>query len=126
MCYIIICKKKKISKINKTRMHSSRMRTARSLTISHSICCGTHAPPAMHAPLCHTHPLPLMPPMPHMPPCHAHLLPCMPPTMHTPHHACPPPCMPPVTHAPPAMHDPCHACPLPHAMHAPLWTDTHL
>ena len=68
-----------------TRMHSSRMRTAHPLTISHSICWGgmhgTHAPPpptpctlptthaswyacppAMHAP-CHTRP-----PLPHMPP----------------------------------------------------------
>ena len=63
------------------RMHSSRMRTARSLTVSRSIChahpplpchaClpathaphharppATHAPPAMHAPLCHAYPPP--------------------------------------------------------------------
>ena len=102
-------------------MHSSSMRTARSLTVYHcrSACWGmcmacmppaTHAPchacpPAMYTPH-HTHPLPCMPhchacPLSHMPPTtHA-------PTTHAPHHTCPP-----TTHAP------CHACPL--AMHAPL------
>ena len=103
-----------------TRMHSSRMRTACSLTISRSIYQGRghachactpppHMPPAMHVPChacppCHTYPLPCMPP-PHMPPCHA-----CPPAMHTPCHACPPPCT------------PCHVPLLPHTppMHAPL------
>ena len=67
----------------KTRMHSSRMRSARSLTVSRSIWVGgaCHAcPAATHTPL-----------------------PCMPPATHAPHHACPPP------HAPPTMHPPCHA-----------------
>ena len=50
-------------------------------------------PSAIHAPLCHTCPLPCMPP----------------PTTH------PLPCMPPLPHVPPAMHTP--ATP---AMHAPL------
>ena len=70
-----------------TRMHSSRMRTARSLTVSRSRSirqgggmCATHTPrhacpllphtppPAMHAP-CHTHPLPhTPPPAMHIPP----------------------------------------------------------
>ena len=117
-----------------TRMHSSRIRTTCSLTISRSIYQGrghachactpptTHAP-AMHVPChacppCHTYPLPCMPP-PHMPPlpcmcpCHAHPLPCMPPTMH------PLPCSPPATYTPP-MHapwecmSPPHTPPLPH------------
>ena len=48
-----------------TRMHSSRMHTARLLTVSHSICQGAtpcHAcPAATHAP-CHAHPLPHIPP----------------------------------------------------------------
>ena len=61
-------------------MHSSRMHTARSLTVSPSICQGRHA--------CHACP----------PPCTPHF------------HACPPPCMPlphmtPTMH-PPAMHVP--------------------
>ena len=58
-------------------MHSSRMRTACSLTVSRSICRGgvyaTHAPRAMHAP-CHAQPPPCMPPSPAThapPPCHA-------------------------------------------------------
>ena len=80
-------------------MHSSGMRTARSLTISHSIC---HArPPAMHAPR-HAWP-PKHAPLPHTP------MTCMPPTMHTSHHACSP------CHTPPL----CHTCP-------PMWTDRHL
>ena len=111
-----------------TRMHSSRMRTARSLTVSRSIC---HAcPPAMHTPQ------PCMPPghacpsAIHAPeamhtPCHA-----CPPATHTPGHACPPTMhASPAVHAPlpctsPAMRTPCwhtpshahpcrHACPLP-------------
>ena len=128
-----------------TRMHSSRMRTARSLTVSRSIChacplscmppCHT-CPPAMHPPAMHappaTHtfpamhaPLPCMSPLPHMPP-----VPCMPPATHTPL-----PCLsplphmpscnahPPATHAPYHAHPPCHAHPLPcmpPATHAPL------
>ena len=120
-------------------MHSSRMRAAGSLTVSHSIwwgVCMPCTPPAMHAPR------PCMPPTMHAPchahphhacpfhacpfPCHACPLPCMP--HHTPCHACPLP------HAPPAMHVPCHGHPLPcmppyHAyrptMHAPCGqTDT--
>ena len=80
-----------------TRMHSSRMCTAHSLTVSHSIWLGGGA-----------------------------CVPCMPPSaMHAPHHTCPPathapmpcmctapPCMPPTTNTP------CHACPL--ATHTPL------
>ena len=78
------------------RMHSSRTRTARSLTVSRSIC---HAcPPVMHAPLPCT-------------PCHA----CPPPATHTSPAMHAPSAMhvPPATHAPCAMHAPCHACPLP-------------
>ena len=61
-------------------MHSSRMRTARSLTVSSSICRGgghvplpctsphyamhappaTHDPPAMHTPPCHACPPPFV------------------------------------------------------------------
>ena len=97
----------------KTRMHSSRMRTIRSLTISHSICGGGGCMAGGHAwqgggvhgrrhaclacPLADMH-------TPH----YTHTLPCT-----------PPPCMSPATHAPPpscmplpAMHaPPCHACP---------------
>ena len=82
---------------NVTRMHSSRMCTARSLTVYHGICLGGHA---WHA-HCHAHPFPCMPPATHAP-CHTCPLPCMPPAMHTPCHACPP-----ATHA----CLPCHACP---------------
>ena len=78
----------KIFKKTRTRMHSSRMRTACSLIISHSIC---HA----RLPATHTH-------------CHA-----CPPATHAPLHACPPAahashrCTPPYHHAhPPAMHTP--------------------
>ena len=126
-------------------MHSSRMRTARSLTVSRSICCGTHAP-LPHMPPHHAHPLPHMPPyhacppamhippathttpLPHMPPHHAHPLPHMPP-----YHACPPrhahppathttplPCMPPVMHTPlPCTPSPSTMPPLPRVMQAP-------
>ena len=88
-----------------TRMHSSRMHTACSLTISCSICWGRVQwwarqlcplpcmPSAMHVPL------PCMPPAMHVP------LPCMPPAMHAPL-----PCMPPTMHAP-CHTPPCHACP---------------
>ena len=87
-------------------MHSSRMHTTCSLTVSRSICQGGMCPPAMHTPL----------------PCMS-LLPSMPSTMHTPHHTCPPaihallphmplPCIP-LPHMPSAMHAPCHTHPLP-------------
>ena len=93
-----------------TRMHSSRMRTARSLTVSHRIPCmppgrnhacppggTTHAPSSNHA---------FPPEQPRMPPGA---------TMHTPWQQ---PCMPPLAatmHAPPGA-----------TTHAPLWTDRHL
>ena len=69
-----------------TRMHSSRMRTARSLTVSHGIC---HAclPPRMLP--CHTSPH-------HTCPRHA----CSP-TMHAPRHMCPLPHTPPYHARPP-------------------------
>ena len=55
-------------KHEKTRMHSSRMRTAHSLTVCHA------RSPATHAPTCHTCPpprLPCMPPATRPPPtCH--------------------------------------------------------
>ena len=113
-------------------MHSSRMRTARSLTVSRGICQA--CPLAMHAPH-------------HAPPCHAchpathAALPHMPTLPHTPYHACPHPVMhAPLPHMPPAMHPPpctpppCthprHSCP-PSPCHAsppchvpPLWTET--
>ena len=67
-------------------MHSSRMRTARSLTVSYHILC---TPPSatMHAP-----PQPCMPPNHACPPAttYAPQQPCTPPSNHTPHnHACP-------------------------------------
>ena len=82
-------------------MHSSRMRTARSLTVcrSRSIYLGCVA--VMQTP----YPLPCTPPTTHAPPLSCmplamHIpLPCMPPTMHTPNHATP------STHAP-TMHAP--------------------
>ena len=86
-----------------TRMHSCRMRTTRSLTISpYLVVC------AMYAPLPCMSPLPNMPPTMHAP-CHACPLPHMPPAMHplpcTPCHAFPPPCMPPChAHTHPATH----------------------
>ena len=96
-----------------TRMHSSRMRTARSLTVSDHIPC-THPrhhacpPTTMHAPCNHACPPATMhtPLQPHTPPT----------TMHAPHnHTCPPqPRIPPTTtHAPcNHAHPPCnHACP---------------
>ena len=117
--------KLRIQNIISTRMHSNRMRTARSLTVSRSICrqgCVYHthplpcvppccAPPfpctpsAMHAPTLTTHaPLPAT----HAPLCHACPLPCMPPAIHAPlPHMAPLPCTPPhVTHTPLAMHIP--------------------
>ena len=108
-----------------TRMHSSRMCTACSLTVSRSIC---HAcSPTMHAPYMHTpyhahHPCHACSPATHAP------LPCMPPcdtcppAMHSPAMHAPLPCTPPTMHAP-AKHaphhthtplpctPPCHACP---------------
>ena len=114
-----------------TRTYSSRMRTAHSLTVSHSICraCPPHHahPPAMHAPHhacplhnaphrppCHAHPptthtpLPCMP-LPHMPP-----LPCMPPNMHAPHHKAPP-----IAPMPPPHTPSCHTCPPHHTCPLP-------
>ena len=104
-------------------MHSSRMRTARLLTVSQYlvVSVGVGDMHARHIP-CHAFPLPCMPPAMHAP-RHAFPLPCMPPAMHIPlpcippyhacpHHACPLPCI------PPAMHAPCHAHPP--AMHTPL------
>ena len=82
-------------------MHSSRMHTAGSLTVS--------CPPWQ----------PCTPPQPHMPPWQPHMTqqPCMPPTtMHTPQS-----CMPPRNHTCPLAiaHALCnHACP-PATMHAP-------
>ena len=85
-------------------MHSSRMCTTCSLTVSCSICWGMHASPATHAP-CHTpHPLPCTPPAMHAP-CHAmHPPPCMP-SPCTPGHTCPQPHMPPG-----------HTCPQAHTL----------
>ena len=63
-----------------TRMHSSRMRTTRSLSLSRSICRGTcmpplpHTTPHHHACPRHACPPPHMPPLPCMPPHHAHPL----------------------------------------------------
>ena len=107
--YIDVMKDKLMrSYSTKTRMHSSRMCTAHSLTVSHSIfhpcpppamhapchACppATHVPPAMHTP-CHT-----------CPPCHACPHHAWPPAMHTPFLACPLPHMPPCHACPPAMH----------------------
>ena len=106
------------------------MSTARSLTVSRSICQGgpplpctpptyCHACPLQCTPLHHAYPLPCTPPtychacpLQCTPLHHAYPLPCTP----------PPPCMPPLPCMPP-----CHTCPpathgpLPHAttMHAP-------
>ena len=123
-----------------TRMHSSRMCTACSLTVSHCILCmlpHNHASP----------PQPCMPPttytpqQPCMPPAtmHASPQPCTPlgnhacpsATMHAPgNYACPPqPRMPPGNHTCPLI--PTHAAPpaTTHAplatMHAPPWTEWH-
>ena len=96
-----------------TRMHSSRMRTAHTMT--GSILGGAYyACP----PFCHAHP------PPHTPP----LSPCMPP-----HHACPPfathtplchPCPPFATHVPPSPRMPPSPC-TSFSMHAPLGATTH-
>ena len=95
--------------INKTRMHSSRMRTDGSLTVSRSICLWHACPPLPRMPPCHVHPLPHMPPTTHPLPCMP-TPPCMPPPYTLPH---PPPCMPPCdtrpsppNHAPPTTHAP--------------------
>ena len=105
----------------KTRMHSSRMRTTRSLTVSHCALCmppsnHAHPPATMHAPCNHACPLQTThtpgnhacspatthaPQQPHMPPTimHTPCQPCMPlqqPHMPPGNHACPQqPCMPP-------------------------------
>ena len=100
-------------------MHSSRMRTVRSLTVSRCIL-GTH-PAIMYAPHTHTPQQPCMPPLPAtIQPLSNHACPPQPhmplATMHTPHnHACPQqphmhppqPCMPPSN----------HECPLPPSNH---------
>ena len=62
------------------RMHSSRMRTARSLTVSRSICHAQPPPPLPCMPTCHTCPPPCTPPCHACSPCHA----CPPSAMHTP------------------------------------------
>ena len=108
------CKSILLVSLCRTRMHSSRMRTACSLTVSCSICGGVggHACPCHTCPH-HAHPLLCMPL------CHACPPPHTPPTMHAPHHTCsptmhapspscmPPPCLP-----------PSHAC--------PPWRDRHV
>ena len=91
------------------RMHSSRIRSARSLAVSHSICWGhaCHACPLPHMPPCHACPPPHMPSLPCTPHCYAcpsathTLLPCM------------PPATPPTMHAPLPCMFPCHAHPSP-------------
>ena len=96
------------NKICKTRVHSSRMRTARSLTVSRSIYRGACV-------ACMT-------------PCHAHPPPstCMPPSTHiTLCYACPPQCMPLLPRMSPTMHAPLPHMPPP-PIHAPLWTNRHL
>ena len=92
---------------NKTRMHSSRICTARrNCRFSCNTCPPLpYTPPSMH-------PLPCMPPclahpLPCMPPCLAHPLPCMPHASHTNCHTHP------TTHAPPSPHTP-GMPPLPH------------
>ena len=125
-----------------TRMHSSKMRTAR---VSGHLSC-THAspahPPTMHIPTptmhiptpttyvpchiclsmhnsCHAYPLAIHTPTMHVPamhaPCYAH-----PSVMHAPHHICPHLCTP-YCHAP--LHHayllPC----IPPVTHVPVWTD---
>ena len=86
------------------------MCTARSLTVSHSICWRSvhamHAPwNACPPPPCNT--LPHMPPLPCMPPAMHASPPCMPPTMHAPLATCTPPAMyTPTMHGPPATHAP--------------------
>ena len=92
----------------KTRMHSSRMRTTRSLTVSRRILCippaTMHTPATMHAPRqpCTPPGNHACPPQPCMPPCN-HT--CPPTTMHAPgNHACPQqPRMPPSNHALPKL-----------------------
>ena len=93
-----------IERTHLTRMHSSRMRTARSLIISPYVVISHTCPPfTMHTPLCHAClPFSCMPPLTMHTPL-AHMLPL--------HHACHPPvpCMPPpLPHMPPNN----HACPL--------------
>ena len=86
------------AKCQTTRMHSSRMRTARcNCHFSYHACPPPRTPPTTHIPLPH------MPPATHAP-CHA-----CPPTTHTPlAHTSP------TTHAPLPCMPPCHACaPLP-------------
>ena len=84
-----------------TRMHSSRMHTARSLTVSRHIPC---MPPGCHA----------CPPLPHMPPgCHAHPPAAThpPAAMHAPPAAMHAPQLPQCLPWLPCMPPGCHACP---------------
>ena len=98
-----------------TRMYSSRMRTARSLTISRRIPC-TPPPATTHTPLQPWTPSTTMhaPQQPHMP---HHNYTCPPATMHAPHnHA----------HPPTTMHAPLQTCMPPTTMHtAPPQPCTH-
>ena len=130
-----------IANSERIRMHSSRMRTARSLTVSRRIPC---TPPCNHA--CPStippSPQPCMPPHNHAcppatmhvplqpctPPCnHAHpLQPHIPPTTtHTPHnHACPLQLHMPPNHAPPGTTHTPQPCTPPKATHPPATTLT--
>ena len=83
-----------------TKMHSSRMHTDRSLTISRSAC--------------HTYPLPCTSMLPHMTPCHA-----CPPATHTSYHTHQPCHVCPLPHTLPdplPFMPPCHT---PHPHHSP-------
>ena len=112
---------------NQTRMHSSRMCTARSLIISPYLVVSHACPPPEQ---------PHMPPpgaTTHAPPPGATMHAPLGPTMHIPprtNHACPPQnnhaCPPPSNHTCPPWEQPCTP-PLGsnHARHPP-WTDRHL
>ena len=122
--------------IPETRMHSSRMLTASSLTFSHRIL---HMPPWQPCMPPHNHACPQAtthtPQQPCTPPPATTHAPCQPHTPHTTMHAPWQPHIPPGNHACPPGN---HACPLP-TMHPPqphtppinharppLWTDRHL
>ena len=87
--------------ISKMRMHSSRMRTARSLTVCRSRSIWGGACMACMPPTCHACPPTMHAPLPHTPPCHA----------------CPP-----ITHAPLPCTPPCHARPPSVDRHTPVKT----
>ena len=101
LCQLGVVRENSDGSINFTRMHSSRMRTAHLLTVSHRIphrpplCNHTCPPTTMYAPHNHTCPPTTM----YAPHNHA----CLPTTTHAPcNHACPPqPCTFPWKHAPP-------------------------